>query len=188
MCTQRMLCLHVMFNMLNPSLKAVVLACCHFWAPHWGAEAAHASVSQCISLLTPPHTRMYLAHTMLKLQRHSHGGGGLKENTHESAPTQLPIWPWSGGLIQQWQILQDPWGRRKDRWRTKGNDSIWPGHMALKGSSEDRLRLDLNPQQETKWMVLPVTSSCLNGFDNIISNLAATEMTDLLDCLKNACM
>lgn len=52
------------------------------WALPWEAEAAHASVSQHISLLTPPHIRQYLAHTVPKLQRHSHGRGGLKEHTH----------------------------------------------------------------------------------------------------------
>lgn len=55
------------------SLTADVLACCHIWALHWGREAASASVSQCIGLLTPPPIHMYLAPTMLKLQRHCRG-------------------------------------------------------------------------------------------------------------------
>lgn len=85
--------------MVNSGLKAVVLACCHFGAPRWGTEAARASVSQCISLLTPPHIRMHLAHTKLKLQRHSHGGGGLKGNTRASAHRQIYLFPFDLDLV-----------------------------------------------------------------------------------------
>lgn len=105
MCTWRKLHLHVIFNMISPSLKAVVLACCHIWAPHWGADTAPASVSQCISLFTSLYNHMHLAPT-------------------QHWQISISIWPLSGGLIQEWQMLHDPWGRRKDHLRTEGNDSI----------------------------------------------------------------
>lgn len=158
--------------MLSPGLKAAALACCHSRAPHWGAGAVPASVWQCITLPTPPHIHMYLAPTTLRDTVHVLLAR-LREHTHASARTHkwrnapLPIWPWSGGLMQQWQILQDPWGRREDRLRTEGNDSIWPAHMVLKESPKDRLRLDPNPQQGTKWTVLPVSTALTLWFDHL---------------------
>ena len=96
---------------------------------------------------------------------------------------RLPVWPWSGGLTQQWQILQDPRGSGRDRLRTEGNGSIWSGQMALRESPEERLRLDPNPQQATHWTVLPVLSIWPNGSDNIILNQPATGRIALFDCL-----
>lgn len=153
------------FNMLSPSLKAVVLALCHIRAPHWGDEAAHAAVSQCISLLTPRHicvftwfppcsncryTIMGNSCVISRINRaHTHTHTNKSKST--SPILTLVLWPDAAATD-----FTNPWGRRKARLRTEGNDSIWPGHMATKESPEERLWLDPNPQQATKWSFLPV--------------------------------